>query len=238
MSKRIVGDDAPAYRRIKAYVLDSINQGALKEGDLIPSEKALGERFKVSRMTVNRAMRELNDEQVVVRVQGSGTFVAPQKVQATVIELRNIADEIAARGHAHQSELQLLERVKAGEALARKFGLPAQATLFHSIVVHLENGQPIQLEDRYVNPAVAPDYMRQDFSRLTPNAYLTEVAPLQGVQFMIEACLPPKHVGELLHMAENEPCLLMRRVTRAHGQTATLVALWHPGSRYQLTGGY
>ena len=229
-------DAVPAFQRIKSHVLARIHAGDWKEGEAIPAEEALARQFGVSRMTVNRAIRELSDEQIVERVRGSGTFVAQQKYRATLVEIRNIADEIAARGHRHRSELHLLRRMKGGETLVRRFGLKAGAALFHSIVVHFENDQPIQVEDRHVNPGVAPDYLAQDFTSQTPNAYLMRVAPLQGVSFEIEACAPPAEVGELLRMRAGEPCLVLHRQTHALGQVASVAAMWHPASRYRFTG--
>ena len=229
---------APAYQRIKAYVLENIHSGLWKEGDLIPAEVALAREFNVSRMTVNRAIRELSDERTVERVQGSGTYVAQQKYQSTLVAIRNIAEEIAARGHVHRGDLQRLERLKATESLAQQFRLPLHHALFHSVVVHLENEKPIQVEDRYVNPRVAADYMQQDFSRLTPNAYLMRVAPLQGVEFSIEARVPGAEVREMLQMLPEEPCLVLHRRTQSQGQVAAVATMWHPASRYQFTGSF
>lgn len=106
------------------------------------------------------------------------------------------------------------------------------------MVVHFENDVPIQIEDRYVNPAVAPDYLSQDFASQTPNAYLVRVAPLQGVSFSIEASMPTPEVAELLRMEVTEPCLVLRRRTRSQGQVASVSALWHPASRYQFAGNF
>ena len=228
----------PAFQRIKDHVLQQIQTGQWLEGQAIPSEEALAKQFSVARMTVNRALRELTDEQIVNRVRGSGTFVSQQKYQSTVVQLRNIAEEIAARGHVHKGQLQLLARSKADAALAHKFELAAGAALFHSVVVHFENDVPIQIEDRYVNPAVAPDYLSQDFASQTPNAYLMRVAPLQGVRFAIEASLPTPEVAELLKMPLTEPCLVLRRTTHSYGQVASVSALWHPATRYQFTGSF
>ena len=72
------GDERPAFKRIKAHVLSQIQAGIWKEGDAIPSEQALAREFGVARMTANRALRELSDDRILVRVQGSGTFVAQQ----------------------------------------------------------------------------------------------------------------------------------------------------------------
>ncbi|MHA7601689.1 histidine utilization repressor [Alicycliphilus sp. T452] len=228
----------PTFQRIKDYVLQQIQSGTWQEGDAIPSEAALAKQFEVARMTVNRALRELSDERTLTRVRGSGTFVAQQKYQSTLVQLRNIADEIAARGHAYRGELQKLERCRADAALARQFELSAAQTLFHSVVVHFENNVPIQVEDRYVNPAVAPDYLAQDFGSQTPNAYLMRVAPLQGVQFSIEAGMPGAEVADMLRMDAGEPCLVLRRSTRSQGQVASVSALWHPASRYRFTGSF
>ncbi|WP_407927754.1 histidine utilization repressor [Hydrogenophaga crassostreae] len=228
----------PEFQRIKAHVLAQIQAGIWREGEAIPGEEALAREFGVSRMTVNRAIRELSDEQIVERVQGSGTFVAQQKYQSTLVEIRNIADEITARGHVHHSELHQLERMKAGEALGRKFGLKPPQMLFHSVVVHFENGLPIQVEDRHVNPQVAPDYLSQDFTTQTPNAYLMRVAPLQGVHFEIEACLPPAGIRDMLQMAATEPCLLLHRQTQSMGQVASVAHMWHPASRYRFAGSF
>ena len=238
MSRTDTTAAVPAFQRIKDHVLQQIHSGVWQEGQAIPSEAALVKQFNVARMTVNRALRELSDEKTLTRVQGSGTFVAQQKYQATLVELRNIADEIAARGHRHRGELQRLERCKVDTALLRQFELNATPHLFHSVVVHFENDVPIQVEDRYVNPAVAPDYLSQDFASQTPNAYLVRVAPLQGVNFSIEASMPTAEVADLLRMETSEPCLVLRRRTRSQGQVASVSALWHPASRYQFAGSF
>lgn len=228
----------PAYERVKRHVRRHIQNGQWQEGDAIPGEEALARQFGVSRMTVNRALRELSAEQIVERVQGSGTYVAQQKYQATLVEIRNIAEEIAARGHVHRSELHRLGRCRADPALARAFGGRSGATLFHSVVVHFENDRPIQVEDRYVHPDVAPDYLAQDFTSQTPNAYLMRVAPLQGVSFVIEAVQPPASIATMLTMSADEPCLVLRRHTRSMGRVASVAAMWHPASRYQFTGSF
>ncbi len=228
----------PTYRKIKNHVLAKIQAGTWKEGEAIPSEEALAKEFGVSRMTVNAAIRELGQEQIVERIQGSGTFVAQRKYQATLVEIRNIADEIASRGHTHRSELQLLERAKATKDLAQRFGRKVGQALFHSIVVHFENEIPIQIEDRYVNPEVAPDYLAQDFTTQTPNAYLTRVAPLQKVNFEIEACVPPQSVSELLDIKHGSPCLVLHRQTHSMGSVASVAAMWHPASRYKFIGSF
>lgn len=231
-------DRQPAFQRIKDYILAQIHDGIWREGDLIPAEQALAVQFGVSRMTANRAMRALTDEQVLVRVQGSGTFVAQQKYQSTLVEIRNIAEEIRARGHKHRSELHLLERTRATSALAAQFASAVGDPLFHSTVVHFENDLPIQVEDRFVTPALAPDYLQLDFTTVTANEYLMRVAPLQGVRYRIEALMPPRDIADMLQVDMQQPCLVLSRTTLSRHAVASVVTLWHPANRYQFTGGF
>jgi GntR family transcriptional regulator, histidine utilization repressor len=236
LDEQIAQDSTPIFQRIKDYLLGEIASGRWKEGDLVPSEQALVRQFGVSRMTVNRAVRELTAEQVLTRRQGSGTYVAPQKYQATLVEIRNIADEVRARGHVHASRPRLLEQSLAGEALARQFDLAPGTPLFHSLIVHDENGQPIQVEDRWVNPACAPAYLEQDFARITPNEHLMEAAPLQGATYSIEALPAPREVAEMLGIAPGTSCLVLKRRTTSSGRVASVVTMWHPGHLYKFTG--
>ncbi|MBC7456076.1 MAG: histidine utilization repressor [Massilia sp.] len=236
MEDPIAQDSTPIFQRIKDYLTGEIAAGRWKEGDVVPSEQALVRQFGVSRMTVNRAVRELTAEHVLTRRQGSGTFVAPKKYQATLVEIRSIADEIRARGHRHRSSLQLLEGARASDLLALQFELEGCQNLFHSVIVHFENEVPIQVEDRWVNPACAPLYMAQDFSAITPNEHLMKAAPLQSATYSIEALHAPRDIAEMLAIEPRQSCLVLRRRTRALGQIASVVTMWHPGALYQFGG--
>lgn len=226
----------PAWKTIHQHLLDRIHAGEWLEGDRIPSESELCAQFGVARMTVSRAVNALVAEQVLSRVKGSGSFVAPTRYQSTLVEIRNIADEIAARGHVHSARVLRLEALAADDERAAVMDVRSGSRLFHSLILHCENAQPLQLEERWVNPAVAPDYLEQDFARTTPNAYLTRVAPLERVAFAIEARQPDAATRRQLAMAAHEPCLLLTRRTWSRGRVATAARLWHPGSRQQFTG--
>ena len=229
-----VDSTVPIYQQIKDHLLAEIHAGKWREGDVIPSEQELSRQFGVSRMTVNRAVRELTAEQVLTRVQGSGTFVAPQRYESTVLEIRNIADEIAARGHRHSARVLTLEPSDDAEAL-EALGL-ASGPAFHSCIVHSEEGEPIQYEDRFVNPKVFPEYLQQDFSVETPNHYMVRLAPVQRAEFRIYAQKPDAYVRRHLMMDIGEPCLLLWRRTWVGENVATSVRLWHPASRFHLAG--
>jgi GntR family histidine utilization transcriptional repressor len=226
----------PAYQRIKDFVLEQIGNGTWREGDVIPTELALCEQFGVSRMTVHRALRELTTDQVLVRHQGSGTYVAPSKIQSTLIEIRSIAEDIQDRGHAHSCEVLLLERTKATAAQAVRFRLRRHAPLFRSIIVHYENAVPIQMEDRVVDAERLPDYLDQDWSSITPNEYLMHTAPAPTGNYTIEVMLPPQEIAARLDIPLSQPCLVLDRTTFSGGTFASQAVMWYPGNRYKLAG--
>lgn len=227
---------APAYEQVKAWVRQHIASGAWKPGDPVPSESALMERFGVSRMTVNRALRELATEGLVTRVQGSGTRVAQLHRISSKLVIRDIHEEVLERGHVHATRVVLVAEEKAGAAVAESLGLRKGGRVFHTILVHMENGVPIQYEDRYVNPAAAPGYLEVDFTQTTPTLHLLQHAPLTEASYSIEACLPTAEEADALDMRRNAPCLVMMRRTVSGANAASVARLLYPGDRYAIAG--
>ncbi|OJU05926.1 MAG: histidine utilization repressor [Rhizobium sp. 63-7] len=226
--------EMPLYERLKADIKKRIETGEWPAHHRVPSENELAETLNVSRMTANRALRELASEGVIVRVQGSGSFVASKKKSAPFMGVRNIADEINERGSVHTPEVILAQMEICGHELAEALGVEVGMPAFHSVILHHEDDVPIQLEDRFVNPAVAPDYLAQDFTRITPNAYLTSVAPISHTEQFVEAVLPQPWECKHLAIVRSEPCLLIRRRTWSSERVVTSVRLLYPGSRYRL----
>lgn len=224
------------YLQVKTWLKGELSRGRWLPGALMPSEAELVGRFGVSRMTVNRALRELQSEGLVERVQGVGTFAAQLGKVASTLMIRDLHGEIEARGHRHQAVVHLQREERASAALAGQLGLAAGDAVFHTLIIHLDNGVPLQCEDRYVNPACAPGYLQADFTRITPTQYLLDVAPLWEAQYTIEAALPTTHEAELLCIEPDAPCLVVVRRTMREAVPITLARLVHPGSRYLLRG--
>jgi len=210
--------------------------GEWRPGDRIASEAELVRDMGVSRMTINRALRELTLEGQLVRVQGVGTFVAESKAESALFEVRNIAEEIRARGSRHEAKVVLLQSEPADETTAELFNMRPGDAIFHSILLHLENGIPMQLEDRLVDPRIAKDYLTQDFATVTPYVYLSDVAPISEAEHVIEAVLARPHARKLLKIPAKEPCICLQRRTWSEGRLVSMAYLVYPGSRYRLSG--
>ncbi len=224
----------PLYASVKQMILGHIRSGAWPPRHRIPSESELVDELGVSRMTVNRALRELSLEGVLVRMQGLGSFVAEGKQPFSVFEVRSIADEIIERGSAYSAKVVLLDRLKASPEVADALDIPIESEVFHSILLHKENDIPIQLEARHVNPKVAPRYLEQNFEATTPNQYLTEIGPWAEAEHQVEAILPAPWEWRLLTIARSDPCLLIRRRTWIGADIASSVRLLFPGGRYRI----
>src|SRR6476620_3854926 len=96
MTRKALGAPAPQYLKVKNHLREGIASGHWVAGDLLPSEAELVGLFEVSRMTVNRALRELHQEGLIERLQGVGTFVAQLHRISSTLTVRDLHEEIAA----------------------------------------------------------------------------------------------------------------------------------------------
>ncbi len=228
---------APAlalYQQVKDFIARKIQDGSWQAGHRLPSEHELVTQFGMSRMTVNRALRELVEQGRIVRVAGVGSFVAEEKPQSTLLQIANLATEIRQRGHDYRCELITVERISAPLEVAASLDLHTGESVFHSVCVHLEDGVPVQLEDRYVNPRVVPDFGQQDFTVQQPSDFLVRTVPFDQAEHVVDAVLPTAEQAELLDMSVSQPCLLLTRRTWTRGVPVTMVRCLHPASRYRL----
>jgi len=235
MQTDVNNEQGPKYQRLKSYILKKIGSNIWTPGFLLPTEIVFSSTLKMSRMTVNRALRELANEGYLTRTAGSGTFVAEPKSRSHLLQIHNIADEIRDRNHVYSSNLIINNLDKLNSDNAARMQLPTGSKAFHTVIVHLENGSPIQIEDRFVNPEVVPDFGAQDFTQLTPSEYLLKAAPLQEVEHTVQARMPSTEHRKWLALENAEPCLLLLRRTWSRGQIASIATLYHPGNSYELS---
>lgn len=232
------GTDAPLYRQIKQLVLGKIGLGEWRIGAQVPTEQELVATLGVSRMTVCRALNELTSEGILTRKSGVGTFVAKKPDNGSRIEIKDISDEIAERGGAHSSQVLALERRSATEFLTERMGIPRGSDVYYSRILHFANGEPVQLEERWINPSFALDYLNQDFSRITPQKYLSSCTLATEFEQSIYAVLPRESECQVLAIARESPCLLITRRLWSGKAVVSTDRFLSPGNRHSLGSRY
>lgn len=232
------GSSIPMYQQIKDVITSKIHSGEWPAGSMLPSENQLAEALGASRMTVNRPFRELALAGLLKRVHGVGTFVSEPIRQASLIELKPVAEEIRAQGKSHSADILRFKKLKAGRDLAKRLSLPAGAPLIHIVLVHYQDDIPIQLEDRYVNPTVVNDFENVDFSQITPSEYLLQQLKPDQLEHVVQAIKADAFTAQQLQIVPDEPCLRLRRRTWQQDTIVTAVDMIYPGDRYELGARY
>ena len=183
-------------------------------------------------------MRELANDGRISRFPGKGSFVNDARPKSEFLIIRSIAEEIVERGHMHSAQVHIRRKVKGSNELTKSFNLPRGSLLFHTVIVHSENGIPIQLEDRYVNPRLMPHYLDADFRKLTPNQVLAQVASVKEADHIVEAVLADERARKLLKIGRHEPCLRVYRAASIDAGVSSIAWLTYPGTRFRLSSRY
>lgn len=224
----------PLYEQIKTVIEKRIRGDEWPADFRVPSEEELAEEFSASALTVRRALRELQTEGMLVRIQGRGTFVVGPRMQCAIFDLPDVSEEIAHSGGVHTSEVLYLGIITSDSPFAGMLPLPYEGEIFHSRLLHKEDGTPIQVEDRFVNSIEAPDYLKQDFTRLTPHTYLLQNTEVTYVDNTIRAIRADEESRRALEIDGNQPCLLLDRRTWRGNIPVTRSRFLYPGDRYRL----
>ncbi|PIP80052.1 MAG: histidine utilization repressor [Gammaproteobacteria bacterium CG22_combo_CG10-13_8_21_14_all_40_8] len=222
------------YLRVKQFILEGIQTNHWLPSDKIPSENELTLLCSVSRMTAKRALDELTQEGILERLQGLGTFVKVPVASSSLLKITDISHDIRLRNHRHTSQLLKLESKTFKQSSQFPEIIPSGNTVFYSELLHFENDLPIQLEQRIINPALAPSYLEQNFLEESPSDYLLKTIPITAAQQKVAATLASLQICQHLQIAISQPCLVLHRKTWSGSQWATINTFYHPGNRYQL----
>jgi GntR family transcriptional regulator, histidine utilization repressor len=230
--------DGPMSRheQIRRYILAQITSGRWSEDYRIPSESELVASLGVSRMTVHHALKDLRDKGFLRRVQGLGTFVAKPRDYVTIIKQSDIVEDVRLRGGFHSARVVRREIRAASVSEAAMFKMREDGKVFHVHVLHHENGEPIQLEDRTINVDAAPGCEEHDIERETLFAYLMRLRPYREGKETITARAATSEEAKLLKLSKGEPCLEIARLTWSADEVVTSARLIYPGNRHRIVG--
>ncbi|MFT6556752.1 UTRA domain-containing protein [Sneathiella sp.] len=225
----------PLYKQVKDLVIDKILKNEWPPYSQIPSEHSFVRDMKISRMTIHRALRELTQEGYLDRIQGVGTFVAESRPSKVAKSIKEVDVAIRSRGNIHSCAVHFLQAEPIGPEGSSLLHIPEGETVFRLYCVHRENNMPVMLEDRYVHPELAPDFLSLDFSSQTADAYFQKTFNLLSDDHKIEAALTTPEAIHFLELEQAVPCLRHNRRTWIGNQILSSVQYIYPSNRHQIT---
>jgi GntR family transcriptional regulator len=211
---------SPLYQQIKVLITQSLQSGEWKPSELIPSEVELANRFKVSQGTVRKAIDELAAENLVVRRQGKGTFVATHHEARAQFRFLRLVPEM---GEPHYPDNRIIEvkRLRAPAEIARQLDIKAGDSVIFIKRVQSFDGAPTIVDELWLPGAI--------FKGLTAERLSEYKGPMYGLfesEFgthmihaseKIRAVAADEDAAALLSVAVNTPLLSVERVSCTYG---------------------
>jgi len=228
----------PRYLQIKNQILHQIHTGDLQPEDRIPSEHQLAKQHQVSRLTVQRAIRELVSHGLLRRVQGSGTFVTNFRHRFSLIEVRDVVEEIRRLGGEPTTEVLLHRRFTPPEDIQELLEIEPETDVFHVALLQTMDDEPVAYEERFAIVDVYPDFLDQDFGKHSVFDYLASRSVLEDIENVVSAVLADKRMAIILDVNEAEACVRVRRRNWYKGQCVTLTRITYAGTRQVLASRY
>ena len=229
----------PLYIQIRDLIQSGIQSEYYPVHNRLPSERELAERFMVSRMTVTKALKELEQQSWVYTQIGKGTFVASrQKIDQTLETLTSFTEDMATQGKKSSSRVIKMGVELAKEYEANRLKISPGTRLFVLERSRLADDEIISLECTFIPYALCPDIEKDhDFSQESLYQILRQkyFFKLSVAQQTVEARLPSEEEIEKLQIGPTEPVLSFTRTTfDSQSKPVEFVNSVYLGDRYKL----
>jgi GntR family transcriptional regulator, histidine utilization repressor len=224
------GPTSPKAQNIANEVRRRIVEREWRQGDRIPDEADLAIEFDAARATVNKALQLLADEGLLERRRRAGTRVAVDPVRKATFTISIVREQVEQAGMVYSHRVVAQRRSPIPAELATRLGLPEGKVLVHMRAVHYGDGQPFQLEDRWINPEAAPGLGKADFWQLNANEWLVRNAPYLRADLAFSAENANRRDARLLQTQPGQALLIMHRTTwNDLGPITTVRVAFQPG---------
>ncbi|MBA3998604.1 MAG: GntR family transcriptional regulator [Candidatus Accumulibacter sp.] len=212
---------SPLYRQIKDLIMRSLESGEWGPGDAIPSESELAARFNVSQGTVRKAIDEMAADNLLVRRQGKGTFVATHNDPRSFFRFLRIAPNEGELQSEHDSIPIECWRAKAGADVARTLGLEQGAPIIILRRLLKFGDEPVVFDEIYLPGDLFQD-LTLDILKESDKSLYSLFESRYGVRMIraderLRAVSADRVSADLLKVPEGSPLLLVERVTFTYG---------------------
>lgn len=203
----------PIYHQLEEYIKQQIENGFLKEEEVIPSEREFAERFQISRMTVRQAINNLVADGYLNRKKGRGTFVSKKKVEQELQGMTSFTEDMLSRGMKPSSKLLSFKIIQADKKTALDLKINENDPIYKIKRIRLADGAPMALETAYIPVNIVPG-LTEENSNLSLYQYIEENLSLSISEATqeIEASIADVHTAEPLGIEEGEPILFIVRI--------------------------
>jgi len=217
-------DGANTWQTIRAEALRRMRDGLWTPGARIPNEADLAAEFGCARATVNRALRDLAQAGHLERKRKGGTRVPLTPVRKATFEIAIIRQDVVRRGQRHGYRLVSDSMCLPPGDIRRTLEWPDNAPLRRVTAVHLADETPFCLEDRWLNPLIAPPESTP-FDRISANEWLVRNVRYSTGSVGFQASGADAAVAHWLSCAEGAALLTLERITATETAPITLVRL-------------
>jgi GntR family transcriptional regulator len=228
----------PMYYQIRTHLLEAIENGTLKTGGRVPSERELTEQFSVSRMTVRQALSELESQGYLIRIQGKGTFVGSPKFEQPLTTLTSFTEEMRQRGLEPGATVLSSDELIAGAKLAGTLQILPTDSVYRFQRLRLANGEPMALENVHLSSQLCPGLIDIPLQNQSLYQVLAEryAIHLGLATQSLEAVAAGPYEAALLQVREGTPLLSIERLSRdQNDRPVEYVRSLYRGDRYRFT---
>jgi GntR family transcriptional regulator len=225
----------PYYFQLQQILRELIEQGELTEDERLPGENQLCESFEVSRTVVRQALGELENEGLVERHKGRGTFVAKKKLPDFLVQkLTGLYEEALVHGRRIQSTVRKLERVPAGGPIARELALVEGDPVILLDRIRYIDGELWTANTTYLPYELCPELLDEDMTRqslyeLLENKYRITIATAKR---SVEAILASTSIAKALGIGEGAAVLVLRSISFTDdGRPVEYFVSYYPGEK-------
>jgi GntR family histidine utilization transcriptional repressor len=227
-------DKLTLYKQIRHDIETLILTGEWPPGHRIPFEHQLMARYGCSRMTVNKALSELAQADLIERRRRAGTFVRRPQHLSAVLKIADIRAEITALGRSYGYQLVHCARRAATAADRARLGVRKTGKVVAIACRHSADNVPFALEDRLIDLEAVPEAATADFAVEPPGSWLLHHVPWTEAEHTISAVVADSRTAAALGIAIGAPCLVIDRYTWRSARTLTAVRLLYPGDTHRL----
>ena len=231
------GAPVPLYHQLKTALLRDIESGRWRPGDRIPTEDALIERYKVSKITVRQALRDLAQMGYIRREQGRGTFVQGPPLEEGPRELKSFTSEMRSHGFSATSRVLEQEVIAAPADIAERLVIAEGSPVFRLHRLRLADGEPMGLQTAYIAMTLVPRIDQLAFADASLYEILgTHYALYPAAARETHQAVPlPEDLAPLLRVAASSPALAAERLTTlGDGRPLEFVQSIMRGDRYRI----